>query len=391
MNLVDKLTALSLTHKQLGIDELSEVAKTIHRTCMGTKYPLFVLHTCNRVEVYLYDAPGDFVELVKSGYAPYVDRVVEYRGFDAARHLFRVAAGLESMLIGETDILGQLEEAFDKQVKAGYTCGLLKTVVERAIRVGKRVRTETGISRGPRGLGSLAIIYVRRRLRLEESDVCVIGAGSVGRGIVKELRDAGARRVTVLNRIVEKAAHLGVEARPLTAENVERCLKECDVVFTAVSVFEPVITSVPRDARTKLIVDLGMPRNMAPGLPVDVVTIEELQGIAEECNKLRIDAIRVAERIVEEEMGMLEIYLRRRWAEELVAPLLALWVGVAREEGRRSGGGLAEVAALSTAKRTLLPLVNYIKELAARSPEDAYRLMALLDGVYRGNYLNGSP
>lgn len=63
----------------------------------------------------------------------------------------------------------------------------------------------------------------------------------------------------------------------------------------------------------------------------------------------------------------------------------------AREEGRRAGGGLAEVAALSTAKRTLLPLVNYIKELAARSPEDAYRLVALLDGVYKGNYLNGSP
>jgi len=388
MNLVDKLTALSLTHKQLTVDELSEVAKTIHKICMGTRHPLFVLHTCNRVEVYLYDAPADFVEFVKSGYAPYANRVVEYRGLDAARHLFRVAAGLESMLVGETDVLGQVEEAFDRQVKAGYTRGLLKTIVERAIRVGKRVRTETAISRGPRGLGSLAIIYVKRRFPLEESDVCVIGAGSVGRGIVKELRDAGARRVVVVNRSVDKAADLGVEVWPLTTENVGRCLRCCDVVFTAVSVFEPVVTAVPQDARVKLIVDLGMPRNVAPGLPVEVVTIENLRGLAEEFNKSRMEAVRAAEKIVEKETGMLEVYLRRRWAEELLAPLLELWIDVAKEEGRRAGGGLAEVAALSTAKRTLLPLVNYIKELAARSPEDAYRLVALLGGVYKGNYLN---
>ncbi len=207
---------------------------------------------------------------------------------------------------------------------------------------------------------------------------------------MKELGDAGARRVVVVNRSVDKAADLGVEVWLLTTENVERCLRCCDVVFTAVSVFEPVVTAVPQDARVKLIVDLGMPRNVAPGLPVEVVTIDNLRGLAEEFNKLRMEAVRAAERIVEKETGMLEVYLRRRWAEELLAPLLELWIGVAREEGRRAGGGLAEVAALSTAKRTLLPLVNYIKELAARSPEDAYRLVALLGGVYKGNYLNGS-
>lgn len=197
-----------------------------------------------------------------------------------------------------------------------------------------RYDPETPISRGPRGLGSLAIVYLKRRLRLEEVDVCVIGAGSVGRGIVKELKDAGARRIVVVNRSVEKAVDLGVELWPFATESLSRCLREGDVVFTAVSVFEPVVTSVPPDARVKMIVDLGMPRNTAPNLPVEVVTIEELRGVAEEFNKLRTVGVKIAERIIEEEIGRLEVFLRKRWAEELVAPLVGLWVRVAKEEGR---------------------------------------------------------
>ncbi|AFA39467.1 Glutamyl-tRNA reductase [Pyrobaculum oguniense TE7] len=378
MDLVNGLVALSLTHKELGVDELSKVANGVHRVCMSLRQPLFVLHTCNRVEAYLYNPPDEVVEIVKSGYAPYVEKVVERRGVDAARHLFRVAAGLESMLIGETDVLGQLEEAFDRQVRAGYTRGLLKTVVERAIRVGKRVRTETGISRGSRGLCSLSILYVKEKIDLTNARICVIGAGSVGRGLVKELIDAGARRLVVVNRSVEKAADLGVEVWPLSEQSVERCLEDFDVVFTAVATFEPIIKSVPKDARVRIIVDLGMPRNTAAGLPAEVVTIDSLRDLANRFNAMRDAEVKKAEEIVEKELAALERLLRIRWVEEVSAKVLEYWFKIAEEEGERAGGLEAKIAARTTVKRTLLPVVNYLKKVAVSDIDEAYRIISVL-------------
>ncbi|ABO08900.1 glutamyl-tRNA reductase [Pyrobaculum calidifontis] len=378
--LVDKLYALSLSHKRLSVDELSEISRNVHKTCYNVQ--AFVFHTCNRVEVYLYDADAGPAEHIKRSYGPYVEKVAEFRGVEAARHLFRVAAGLESMLIGETDVLGQLEEAYESQVRRGNLRGLLKTVVERAVAVGKRVRTETGISRGPRGLGSLSIVYLSRRLPLREISVCVIGAGAVGRGVVKELIDAGVRRVAVVNRTVEKAADLGVEVRPLTSENVEWCLREFDVVYTAVSSFEPVVVYVPPGSRVKLVVDLGVPRNTAPNLPVEVVTLDHLRELAEEFNRQRAEEVSKAEKIVEEEVARLEEVLRRRWVELEMSALLKKWFAVAEEEGERAGGGPARLAAMSTVKRTLLPLVNYIKEVAVKDLAVAEGLLQVLKSAY---------
>jgi len=378
--LVDKLYALSLSHKQLTVNQLSEISKKVYEAYYSVQ--AFVFHTCNRVEVYLYDADACLVEYIRRSYSPYVEIASEFRGVEAARHLFRVAAGLESMLIGETDVLGQLEEAYESQVRRGNLRGLLKTVVERAVAVGKRVRTETGISRGPRGLGSLSIVYLSRRFPLREISACVIGAGAVGRGIVKELIDAGARRVAVVNRTVEKAAEMGVEVRPLTSENVEWCLREFDVVYTAVSSFEPLIVYVPPGSKVRLVVDLGMPRNTAPELPVEVTTLDHLRELAEEFNRQRAEEVAKAEKIVEEEVARLEEVLRRRWAELEMSALLKKWFTVAEEEGERAGGGPAKLAAMSTVKRTLLPLVNYIKEVAVKDLVAAEGLLQILKSVY---------
>jgi len=378
--LVDKLYALSLSHKQLTVNQLSEISKKVYKACYSVQ--AFVLYTCNRVEVYLYDADAGLVEHIKQSYGPYVEKAEEFRGVEAVRHLFRVAAGLESMLIGETDVLGQLEEAYESQVRRSNLRGLLKTVVERAVRVGKRVRTETGISRGPRGLGSLSIVYLSRRLSLREISACVIGAGAVGRGVVKELIDAGVRRVAVVNRTVEKAAGLGVEVRPLTGENVEWCLREFDVVYTTVSSFEPVVAYVPPGSRVRLVVDLGMPRNTAPDLPVEVITLDHLRELAEEFNKQRAEEVAKAEKIVEEEAARLEEVLRRKWVELEMSDLLKKWFAVAEEEGERAGEEPAKLAAMSTVKRTLLPLVNYIKEVAVKDPAAAGDLLQILKSAY---------
>ncbi|MEM3997320.1 MAG: glutamyl-tRNA reductase [Pyrobaculum sp.] len=398
MDLLSPLSAVVLTYREVGPDDLGKVAEEM-RTCvnvLGRRSPMFVLHTCGRVEAYLYGASAEDVDSLVARYRKYVGSVQVLSGVEAARHLFRVAAGLDSMLIGETDILGQLEEAFDRQVKAGYTRGLLKVVVERAVRVGKRVRTETAISRGPRGLGSLAVTYVARRLDLSKASVAVLGAGAVGAGLAMELAARGVGRLVVLNRTFEKAVEVarrvGAEARPLSREEVARCLVECDVVFSSVHTFDYVVDSVPQGARVKLIVDLGVPQSVAPGLPVEVVRIGDLRQLAEEFNRERAGEVAKAEAIVEEELGALEKALARRYVEEEAARLLEEAFRVAEEEGARAGCPGAVLASRSTVKRVLLPLIHRLKEMAEDGRvEEAVALIRQLEALTPTLLTRGAP
>jgi len=394
MDLLAPLSAVVLTYREVGGDALGALAEEMRKCAeeLAKATPMFVLHTCGRVEVYLYGASEEEVARVAARYRRFAEEVKVLRGAEAARHLFAVAAGLDSMLIGETDILGQLEEAYDRQVKAGYTRGLLKTVVERAVRVGKRVRTETGISRGPRGLGSLAVLYVSRMLDLREASVAVLGAGAVGVGLAMELAARGVKRLVVLNRTYEKAVEVakrvGGEARPLTEEEVEKCLAECDVVFSSVHTLQPVIKRVPPGARVKVIVDLGVPSSVAPNLPVTVVKIEDLKELAEEYNKERAGEVEKAWAIVEEEVTRLPRLLARRYVEEAIAAIMAQAMAAAEEEGRRAGCDTAVLATKTTVKRTLLPLLVKLKEMAENGrAEEATKIIQLLQKVLARPYV----
>ena len=385
MDLLAPLSAVILTYREVSADALGRIGVEMQRCIkeLGPKRPMYVLHTCGRVEAYLYGAAPEEIQSVVNAYRRYVDSAQVLTGAEAARHLFRVAAGLESMLIGETDILGQVEEAFDRQVKAGYTRGLLKTIVERAVRTGKRVRTETAISRGPRGLGSLAVLHVAQLVDLSKARVAVLGAGAMGAGLAMELAARGVGKLYILNRTFEKAvevaAKTGGEARPLTGEEVERCLRECDVVFSSVHTLEYVIDSLPPDAAVKIIVDLGVPQTVAPGLPVKVVRIEDLRQLAERFNAERAPEIAKAEAIVEEELAQLPKLLARRYIEEAVAQLMETAMKIAEEEGTRAGSPAATLAAKTTVKRLLLPLVERLKEMAQDGQiEEAARHAQLL-------------
>jgi len=385
VDLLAPLSAVILTYREVSADALGRIGVEMQRCIkeLGPKRPMYVLHTCGRVEAYLYGAAPEEIQSVVNAYRRYVDSAQVLTGAEAARHLFRVAAGLESMLIGETDILGQVGEALDRQVKAGYTRGLLKTIVERAVRTGKRVRTETAISRGPRGLGSLAVLHVAPLVDLSKARVAVLGAGAMGAGLAMELAARGVGKLYILNRTFEKAvevaAKTGGEARPLTGEEVERCLRECDVVFSSVHNLEYVIDSLPPDAAVKIIVDLGVPQTVAPGLPVKVVRIEDLRQLAERFNAERAPEIAKAEAIVEEEVTQLPKLLARRYIEEAVAQLMETAMKIAEEEGTRAGSPAATLAAKTTVKRLLLPLVERLKEMAQDGQiEEAARHAQLL-------------
>ncbi|MBP1448605.1 MAG: NAD(P)-binding domain-containing protein [Thermoproteus sp.] len=367
--LLDRLFSASITFREVPTDKLGELGRGVMDLVGVAPHfplPLFVLHTCNRVEVYAWDVPQNAVDLILSSYRDYADRVVIRRGAEAALHLLEVSAGLDSMLLGETDVLGQLEEAYDEQVRKHITKEPLKTVVERAIRFGKRIRAETSISRGPRGLGSLSIIYIREKFGdLGELKFGVIGAGSVGRGLVKELIDSGAGEVYVLNRTFEKAKEAaeryGAKALPLDRNSVELCLKTCDVVFATALSLEPIITEVPEGAKTKLIVDLGVPGNVAQGLPIKVVRLDDLGEIAERYNRERASEVDRVRAMASAEVEAIERALARRIVEMEAADYMAYVFEAARLEA--AGLDVKRAAALA-AKKAALPLLEALKALA---------------------------
>lgn len=361
---LDKLFSASITFRDVPTDKLGELGRGVMELVGVAPHfpkPLFALHTCNRVEVYAWDVPQHVVDAILSAYREFADRVTIRRGPEAALHLLEVAAGLDSMLIGETDILGQLEEAFDEQVKKHITREPLRTIVERAIRFGKAVRTHTGISRGPRGLGSLGIIYVKEHFgELSAMRIGVIGAGSMGQGLVKELRDAGASEIYVLNRTFEKAvevaARYGAKAMPLNDASVQECLKICDVVFATAASFEPIIREVPEGARVKAIVDLGVPGNVAPDLPVKVVRLSDLEEIAARYNKERVKEVERVRAMAAAELEVVEKAVARRLVEMEIGEYMAYVQGILGE------GAAADLAV----KKAVLPLVEALQALAER-------------------------
>lgn len=392
MPLLEKLFSASITFREVPTEKLGELGRSVMEMLGVAPYfpiPLYVLHTCNRVEVYAWDVPQPIVHAVLSRYGGYADRVVVRRGTEAALHLLEVAAGLDSMLIGETDILGQMEEAFDSQVKSHVTRDLLKVVVERAIRFGKMVRTNTNISRGPRGLGSLSIIYVKETMGdLSNLSIGIIGAGSVGQGLAKELKDEGARRIYILNRTFEKAKEIaeriGATAMPLNRESIDECLKKCDVVFATATSFEPIIKEVPPNHKVRLIVDLGVPMNVSNNLPVKVVRLDDLKPIADRYNSERLQEIQKVKAMALEEVENIERALARRAVEIELGEYMRLVALISQEEGRRAGAN-ASLAASSAAKRAVLPLIEALKkhaesgniETVMQILNDAKRLMKI--------------
>ena len=241
------------------------------------------LSTCNRVEFYLRtDRAEDAIARVRTALnakhklkdseaAKYFYR---HEGVEAFRHLFRVAGSLDSMVVGEAQILGQVKEAYRSAVEAGTAGPFLNGVFQRAFSAAKRVRSQTDIARLPVSISSVAVdLALKIFTRLDEHRALVLGAGEMSENTAKHLVAAGVGKFWVANRTVEKARllaqNLGGQAMSL-AEGLER-LHEADIVITSVGGEQPTLTSeVVRSAMAKrrgkplFLIDIGVPRNIEP-------------------------------------------------------------------------------------------------------------------------------
>jgi len=247
------------------------------------------LQTCNRVELYRGDG-----EALRS----------------VARHLFRVAAGLESKMLGEGHVLGQVRRAYLASIEQRNISPGLHRLFQHAIHTGKRVRAETAISRGAVTHGQAAVGLLAKNVpHLQDSSILIIGANRLTGNVVIGLCSEGCRQITIVNRTIEKAQELAEKASCAYAPyaHLSDRIGYADVIVTAISYSGPIIRSVdlPVD-RTVTIVDLAVPRNVDPktadNARIRLFNLEDVEAAMERTIAGRAFEVLRAEEIIDEEL-----------------------------------------------------------------------------------------
>ncbi|MDX1437651.1 MAG: glutamyl-tRNA reductase [Anaerolineales bacterium] len=289
-----------------------------------------ILSTCNRVEVYavarepVFEVLADFLAVARGVPAGEIF-AASYRLLDesAAGHLLRVAAGLDSLVLGEPQILGQVTEAYSVARRHGTTGKILSRLFQTAIHAGKRTRTETAISQNPASISSVAVNLIASNIpSLAAAHVLVIGAGEMAELAIEALRKRGAFRFTVANRTIVRAQTLADRCRGTAAplEYLQDLLAEVDVVITSTGAPHTII-SVPmlasamaiRQNRPLVIMDIAIPRDVEAGaenLPnVRRFDLDDLGAQLESTLALREAEVPAVEAILAEEEEGFRNYL----------------------------------------------------------------------------------
>jgi glutamyl-tRNA reductase len=286
-----------------------------------------VLSTCNRSEV--YGVPPESLRECAPGLSsflcefhsirPDVLNGAIYQHYDraAVRHLFRVSAGLDSLLLGEAEILGQVREAYRFAHEHGATGPVLNRLFQGALETGKRVRSETELGTRPMSVAAAGVKLAERIFgKMAERSALVLGAGTISEQVVSTLRDRGIAHLYVMNRSRDRAQALATQfgARLIEWGNWQSGFAVPDVVVSSVSSEEPVLTRAileaamaARSNRALFIMDLGVPRNVDPAASdlynVYVYNIDNLTEIVEQNRSARQSEVPRAELIVEEHVG----------------------------------------------------------------------------------------
>jgi glutamyl-tRNA reductase len=303
---------------------------------------LIILSTCNRIEMYAASNQLTYTELEAflsdargvplHELHPYLYR---FEDVDAARHLFDVAAGLDSLVIGEPQILGQITRALELargQNAAGPT---LNRLFQAAIHAGKRARTETAISRNPASVSSLAASVAEKTLgHIKTASVAVLGAGEMAELTVEALRKRGVEKIRVVNRTLERARALADRwgAESTTFESLYEALREADILVSSTGAPHLVVSAQmvedamrSRPDRSLVLIDIAVPRDIDPdaaAIPhVKLFDIDGLNAQLEDSLTRRLDQVPHVRQILGEELSEFEGYLKSMEMLPLIADI----------------------------------------------------------------------
>jgi glutamyl-tRNA reductase len=314
-----------------------------------------LLATCNRVELYAVLSRAEEEALARTVFverAPTLseDHFYEHKEREAVRHLFRVTSSLDSMVVGEAQITGQIKTAYGTANATGTVGAVLHRLVHRALRVAKRVRTETAIGVGSVSVGSIAADLASQIFdTLHNRLVVLIGAGEMAEQVIDHLRALGTPKIAIANRSLERAEALAARysAEAHNLGDVERLLTLADIVVTSTSapgfvVTREAIQNAQRKRRFRplFLVDIAVPRNVEPSIEelenVFLYDIDDLQGVTEAHRAERERSLGPALRIVDAEVLRYFEWHRTLDGLPLLVELRAKAARIADEELQKS-------------------------------------------------------
>jgi glutamyl-tRNA reductase len=330
------ISGVRVSHSTADVDELAAAKLGDDADAVATLLDqpavaeAFALGTCNRVEYYVVTPAPEAGQAALASAGATHPEGVGMGHEESLRHLLRVAAGLESMVLGEDQILGQLRDAVETARDAGGLGPILDEAVSKAIHVGERARTETAINEGVVSLGSAAVRLVERDHALDDATAVVVGAGEMGTLAAKALGAADLDRVTVVNRTPERAADLAsslpVAGDGVGFDEVDDRLAAADVVLSATGSDDaPLDADRLAGAGEMIVADLAQPRDVTPAArDLDDVTaydLDDLEAVTAATTERRREAADAVEAMVDREFDrLLEQYKRKR-ADDAIAAM----------------------------------------------------------------------
>jgi glutamyl-tRNA reductase len=377
-NVQKQIVIVGLNHRTAPLDvresvafENSYVADALTRL---HDYPSIlegvILSTCNRVEVIAAAADENsalseitsFLAAQKTQrHAAALDEhIYTYRDADAVRHLFRVAASLDSMVIGEPQILGQLKQYYDAAQRAGTVGAVLHRLFHRSFSVAKRVRSETGIGSGAVSVSSVAVDLAKRIFdRFDNKTVMLIGAGKMGDLMARHLQSVGVQTLMVTNRTFERALAIAekIQGNPIRFEDFVRYLAMCDLVIGCAGAPEVLIDAATvekvlreRKHKTMFFIDIGDRRNFDPLINdldnVYLYNIDDLKSVADEHLQERASEAEKAEEIVRDEVQSFVRWLTSLEQVPTITALRQRFEEIRQREIEKSlGGNLKDLSA----------------------------------------------
>ncbi len=371
-----------------------------------------VLSTCNRTEIYASAANGchphqELKAFLAARHAldlPQLEpHLYALEDMEAVRHLYRVATGIDSMVVGETAVLGQLREAAQIAEEHGVLHGPLDRLMQDAVSVGKRARAETGISRGALSVASVAVDLARSIFGdLSASAVLVLGAGDTAELVVRHLVDSGARSVIVSNRTYHRAVQLAkrFQGEAVTFDDFPHRLAEADIIIASTASPHAVVQRETvaeamraRRGRPLFLVDIAVPRDVAPDAgdldSVFLYDIDDLEAVVAANTHERQREVERVERIIEEEAARFLSWLQQRSVTPTVVELKEHVEDITEQELGRLLGKFSSERDRELARRLARGIANKIlagpfKQLKrAAHARDGHQLVAAVRRLFR--------
>lgn len=351
-NLNGELVLVGLNHRTASVDIRERLALANYCTPENWAIPpskslkeVLILSTCNRVEILSYGlAEANLEQEILAHWCRtckverdfVTDHVYIYKGAEAIRHLFSVAASLDSMVLGEPQILGQLKSAYRKSTEAKTTGPILNRLLHKSFSVAKRIRNETAIASSAVSISYAAVALAKRIFgQMQEQSALLIGAGEMAELAATHLIAAGLRKIYIANRTFERAQNLAehFHGQAIDFAEINQCLPKVDIVITSTGSTQPIINAEEikpalksRKNQPMFFIDIAVPRDVDPEVNnldnVYLYDIDDLREVVEENVANRQEEARHARVIIDEEVIAFNHWLQGLSSQPTIRALL---------------------------------------------------------------------